>query len=135
MSIDILIKKILLNKKHIVMIYLKDFFAKFLLTNFSSWVMAVFVVLFVLSLICLFVASRFDDPFKEGSKLSAGFGYFGLICASVASILVFVLLCVEFVALFVFLALSQLAFGEFLIRFAIIVIIFLVMIYLILRAN
>jgi hypothetical protein len=117
------------------MIFLKDFFAKFLLTNFSSWLMVIFIVLFVVALICLFIASRFDDPLGNGNKISMAFGYLGIVAGVLASVLFIILLVVESVVTFVFLIKSQIAFPEFAIRLLSVAFISFLLVYLLVRTD
>ena len=117
------------------MIYLKDFFAKFLLTNFSSWSMAIFIVLFVVALICLFIASRFDDPLGNGNKISMTFGYTGIVAGILSSILFMILMVVELGAAVVFFIGSQIEFPELAIRLVTILFIFFLLVYLTLRTD
>ena len=117
------------------MIFLKNFFAKFLLTNFSSWSMAVFIVLFVVALICLFVASRFDDPLGNGNKISMTFGYTGILTGILSFLSFIVLLFVESVATFVFLIRSQIEFPEFAIRLLSVAFISFLVAYFLVRTD
>ena len=134
MSIDIN-KKILLNKKHIVMIFLKDFFAKFLLTNFSSWLAASILILAVLAFVSIAIASRFDDPLGNGNKVSATFGYTGIVAGVLSFILFIITWFVEFVAVFVFIIRSQIAFPGFAIRLLVLLAIAFLLIYFLIKEN
>lgn len=97
--------------------------------------MAIFLVLFVVALICLFVASRFDDPLGNGNKISMTFGYTGIVAGILSSILFMILIVVELVAAVVFFIGSQIAFTELAIRLIVILFIFLLLVYFTVRAN
>lgn len=117
------------------MVCLKDFFAKFLLANFSSWLAAILLILVVVAFVCIAIASRFDDPLKKGNKVSATFGYTG-IAAGVLSFIFFVVIWfVEFVAVFVYLIRAQIAFPGFAIRLLVLLVIAFLIIYFLIKEN
>jgi len=97
------------------MVVLKNFFNEFLLTNFSSWLAAISLVLFVSAIVFLVIAARFEDSQKENVVIM-GFKYAGLLCIVLSIVLFCILMFVEFVTLFVFLIGSRIAFNEFAIR-------------------
>lgn len=115
------------------MVYLKDFFAKFLLTNFSSWSAVIFLILFVVAMVCIAIASRFDDPLENGNKISATFGYSGIVAGVLSFILFIIIWFVEFVAAFVFLIRSQIAFPGFAIRLVALLVIAFLFVYLLIK--
>lgn len=117
------------------MVYLKDFFAKFLLTNFSSWSAVIFLILFVVAFVCIVVASRFDDPLESGNKVSATFGYTGIAAGVLSFILFIITWFVEFVAVFVFIIRSQIAFSGFAIRLLALLAIAFLSFYLLVKEN
>ena len=102
------------------MVVLKNFFDEFFLISFSSWSMAISLVLFVLAIVLLVIAARFEDPKKENVVIM-GFKYVGLLCIVLSIVLFCILMFVEFVTLFVFLIGSQIAFNEFAIRLVFII--------------
>jgi hypothetical protein len=117
------------------MVYLRDFFAKFLLTNFSSWSAVIFLILFVIAMVCIAIASRFDDPLENGNKMSATFGYTGIVAGVLSFILFIITWFVEFVAVFVFLIRSQIAFPGFAIRLLALLVIAFLLVYLLVKDN
>lgn len=102
------------------MVVLKNFFDEFFLISFSSWSMAISLVLFVLAIVLLVIAARFEDPKKENVVIM-GFKYVGLLCIVLSIVLFCILMFVEFVTLFVFLIGSRIVFNEFAIRLVFII--------------
>lgn len=117
------------------MVFLKDFFAKFLLTNFSSWLMAIFIVLVVVTFVCVAIASRFDDPLGNGNMISMTLGYTGIAAGILASLIFVILLVVESVTAFVFLIKSQIDYPEFAIRLLSVAFISFLVSYLLVRTD
>lgn len=102
------------------MVVLKNFFDEFFLISFSSWSMAISLVLFILGIVSLIIAARFEDP-QWGSKVIMGLKYVGILCFVLSIVLFCILMFVEFVTLFVFLIGSRIAFNEFAIRLVFII--------------
>lgn len=102
------------------MVVLKNFFDEFFLISFSSWSMAISLVLFVLAIVLLVIAARFEDPKKENAVIM-WCKYVGLLCIVLSIVLFCILMFVEFVTLFVFLIGSRIAFNEFAIRLVFII--------------
>lgn len=133
--VNCIINKILVKQKYYIMLYLKNFFAKFLLTNFASWSGVIFLILFVIALVCITIASKFDDPFEKGNKISATFGYTGIVAGVLSFILFIIIWFVEFVAVFVFLIRSQIAFPGFAMRLVTLLVIAFLFVYLLFKGK